>query len=179
MRARISFDHLYAKRNELLDLIAVKKNYQVTDQFGELYKTRIIDNPRMRTAAGRAFISDNKIELNGKMLLEHPDELEPTFVHELAHLISIALYGARGAGHGRYWRATMRMLGQEPTRCHSMSETAPIRRHRVMAYAICACNKAPFPIKPRRFAKIQKGVRYRCMTCFKSIEIVGKNGNAR
>lgn len=50
-------------------------------------------------------------------LLNQPDELRLTLLHELAH----ALVGPRH-GHGAVWRAMARRIGARPERCNTTAE---------------------------------------------------------
>jgi predicted SprT family Zn-dependent metalloprotease len=68
-------------------------------------------NPRMRSAAGRAFLQVRRIELN-PLLREHGEgEVERTLKHELAHLIVHEQYGRRCKPHGPEWQLACAALG--------------------------------------------------------------------
>jgi len=101
-------------------------------------------NARMRTAAGRAFARDWRIELNPR-LQDLPGEqceaeLRSTFLHELAHLVAFARVGRkRIAPHGPEWRAACHDLGiPEEDRCHAL-DFQPRRLAKRFAYACPAC----------------------------------------
>ena len=69
-------------------------------------------NPRMRTTAGRAFWPCARIELNPKLLELAPDEVQPTLLHELAHLVAYARAGRRRIkAHGVEWQMACSDLG--------------------------------------------------------------------
>jgi hypothetical protein len=59
----------------------------------------------------------------GHRIVLHPmqsdTEAFETFVHEYAHFVDHMFGNARG--HGVRWAAIMLMLGQRPTRCHTMN----------------------------------------------------------
>jgi len=101
-------------------------------------------NPRLRTAAGRAFFRSHRIELNPKLQQlpqeRREEEIRRTFLHELAHLVSHAR--ARGrhiAPHGPEWRRACEELGiPDEDRCHSL-EFQPRRQRRKFAYECPAC----------------------------------------
>lgn len=131
-------------------------------------------NPRMRSTAGRAFYRSNKIQLNERLLTDNPQDIEQTFAHELAHLISYALYGDAGKGHGSNWRRVMKQLGYEPDRTHDLDVSAYARRHPVKAYAKCKCSV--YPLKARRINKILLGSKYRCLKCSTHLELVTDKG---
>jgi SprT protein len=102
-------------------------------------------NPRMRTAAGRAFAREWTIELNPR-LQDLPEEsrgaeLRNTFLHELAHLVAFARVGRRRiAPHGPEWRQACRDLGiPGENRCHAL-DFEPRRLARKYAYECPACD---------------------------------------
>ncbi|MCB1207241.1 MAG: SprT-like domain-containing protein [Verrucomicrobiae bacterium] len=103
-------------------------------------------NPRMRTAAGRAFSREWKIELNPR-LQDLPEssrdsELRATFLHELAHLVAFARVGRkRIAPHGPEWRQACHDLGiPDEDRCHAL-DFQPRRLDRKFAYTCPVCGE--------------------------------------
>lgn len=77
-------------------------------------------NKRLRSTAGRAFISENPqyIDLAYCFLVEFPEDmLADTLPHEYAHIIAWNLF--QDPGHGKGWKHVMRSYGLEPTRCHN------------------------------------------------------------
>ncbi len=101
-------------------------------------------NPRMRTAAGRAFTKSGVIELNPR-LQDLPEgtretELRATFLHELAHVVASGRSGRRRiAPHGPEWRQACRDLGiPGEDRCHAL-DFQPRRLARKFAYSCPAC----------------------------------------
>lgn len=115
----------------------------------------------MRTSGGRAWYQKGLIEINYRLFLENPDQLEKTYAHELAHLLSYYEYGAKGCGHGRYWKSVMRRLEQKPERCHRMK----VKRARWARHpAYCNCDK-PHQLTSVRIKKIKEGKLYRCKAC--------------
>jgi SprT protein len=104
----------------------------------------VIWNPRMRTAAGRAFVKDSRIELNPR-LQDLPDdqrelELRSTFLHELAHLVAFARAGRRRIQpHGIEWQQACHDLGiPGEDRCHAL-DFKPRRLARKYAYTCPHC----------------------------------------
>ena len=102
-------------------------------------------NPRMRTAAGRAFAREWRIELNPR-LQELPEgdreaELRNTFLHELAHLVSFARSGRkRIQPHGQEWRQACHDLGiPGEDRCHAL-DFKPRRLAKRFAYTCPHCD---------------------------------------
>jgi hypothetical protein len=68
--------------------------------------------------------------------------LNDTLPHELAHFVSIFLYGKNGDGHNFYWKSVMRWMGiSDADRCHEYSlEGVKVRqRHNDYHYS-CKCN---------------------------------------
>lgn len=101
-------------------------------------------NSRMRTAAGRAFTKDSRIELNPR-LQDLPDglretELRNTFLHELAHLVAFARAGRKRIHpHGVEWQEACHDLGiPGEDRCHSL-DFKPRRLARKFAYTCPHC----------------------------------------
>lgn len=120
-------------------------------------------NPRMRTAAGRAFTKGGAIELNPRLqdlAAEIRDaELRSTFLHELAHLFAFARAGKkRIAPHGPEWRAACHDLGiPGEDRCHALDFQAR-RLVRKFAYACPACGA-----EIRRVRRLRR--RVACYAC--------------
>lgn len=89
------------------------------------FNFQVIINKRMKSSAGKAF-SDYKWEnlslhLNYRMLKDNPNELKPTVIHELAHLIQHNQY--QDSSHGYIWKNIMGYLGLCPQRTHNMDAT--------------------------------------------------------
>lgn len=82
---------------------------------------------RMVGTAGTANLRTQRITLNARLLAQHPDALQPTFLHELAHLLAYRLH--KHHGHGRPWQIVMLQLGQAPQRCHRL-DVSGLRRSR-------------------------------------------------
>jgi SprT protein len=98
-------------------------------------------NPRMRSAAGRAFFRKGAIELNPKLQSlpdgQREEEIRRTFLHELAHLVSHArAQGRRIEPHGFEWRQACADLGiPDEARCHQLDFGA--RRHARRYVYVC------------------------------------------
>lgn len=127
-------------------------------------------NNRMRSTAGRANYARNEIIMNERLLNLNPEHIEQTFAHELAHLISFALYGRNGTGHGRLWQEVMVKLGYSPERTHSL-DVKPFKRvHAVKGTATCGCTV--YNLKSKRFTKLINGVKYKCLKCGRYLELI-------
>lgn len=153
-------------------LLAQFNSPEVTNVVGSC---NIILCPKMRSTAGKAIYNKNTIKLNIRLLKRHPDHLEQTVAHELAHLISVALYGLEaGRGHGTNWQNVMRRLGFSPDRTHSLDTSGLRRTHEVKGKAKCSCRT--FELKARRFNKILNGAKYRCLNCGSHLELLNEVG---
>jgi len=138
-----------------------------------LRQSDIIFNKSLRTSLGRAIFLENRIELNPTLLAEYPDELEPTFAHELAHLIAPILYGRSGCGHQIGWQKVMHDFGYSPQRTHRLPVGCLKRTHAVAAKAKCGCVGFAHEIKPRRYRKMRYGrQRYRCLKCKQELQLM-------
>ncbi len=85
-------------------------------------EVRVEWNARLKTCAGRADFREKLISLNPR-LRDHPDEIERTFLHELAHILAHlrAKNRRRIAPHGPEWRDACRDLGiADEKRCHNL-----------------------------------------------------------
>lgn len=85
--------------------------------WGSLVRWTVVRNPRPRRRAGMCDIRARQIELHSAMYkLGRRQDLEDTFLHELAHAIDYLLF--KGRGHGHTWKKVMAALGLDPARCH-------------------------------------------------------------
>lgn len=82
-------------------------------------RVRIGYNPRLRTTLGRAVLDGRQVELNARLLRDHPAELIPTLVHELAHLVVHMRYGPVRP-HGRHFRTLMRAVNVSAGATHDL-----------------------------------------------------------
>src|SRR5437773_10188697 len=82
---------------------------------------RVEWNPRLKTAAGRADFRQKLISLN-PLLVAHPEEIERTLRHELAHILAQFRAGRRRISpHGADWQQACRDLGiTGEKRCHTL-----------------------------------------------------------
>ena len=101
-------------------------------------------NRKMRTSAGRAFYQMGRIELNPRLQAlpaeTRDDEIERTFLHELAHLVSFARAGGkRIQPHGVEWKQACADVGiPGEDRCHDLNFESR-RMKRKFAYECPAC----------------------------------------
>lgn len=125
-----------------------------------------LDNPlqvvlshRMRSCAGRA-IAGHTIKLNYRLLTQNLSELEPTYLHELAHIFAYRFYQARG--HDHHWRQLMAWMGQSPQRTHQMDVSRLQYQQQRYSYR-CHCSE--HLLSAHRHTKIRRGVTYQCRRC--------------
>jgi SprT protein len=121
---------------------------------------------RGRAAGQVRFPADEHpvIRFNPVLLRENgADFLARTVPHEVAHVIAFRLHGPRTRPHGHEWRQVMRVLGADPSRCHSFdttrSSTRRLRRHLYH----CACRE--HLLTSIRHNRVGAGQTYRCVAC--------------
>ncbi len=101
---------------------------------------RVTYNPRLRTTLGRAVLDELRVELNVHLLREHPRELVPTLVHELAHLAVRMRHGESAAPHGRAFRTLMAAAGLPAARTHNLPAARKLRRKRARYVYLHICD---------------------------------------
>ena len=84
-------------------------------------------NPRLTSAAGKAFYCHNKYGMHIQLhsaLVDIKDYVNEdfgnTFFHEIAHLI--AFIDSKHQGHGFPWAYSFMQFGYTPTRCYNSQE---------------------------------------------------------
>ena len=119
---------------------------------------RVEWNPRLKTAAGRADYCQKLISLNPR-LAEHPEEIDRTLRHELAHILAQFRAGRRRISpHGTEWQQACRDLvigGEKP--CHTLP--FPARRYAPRFIYRCPNCRRDFP----RMRRIRRTVA--CLAC--------------
>lgn len=93
-------------------------------------KVRITYNPRMRTTLGRAFLTQDRIELNPRLLMASPAELPATLAHEMAHLGVYWKFRKLDEPHGPHFRSLMSQVGFVGHATHRVRAAAALRRPR-------------------------------------------------
>lgn len=115
-------------------------------------------------AAGRAYYRENRVAFNEVLFSENQSSfIERTIPHELAHLVSVGVYGEkRGGGHGKAWKHVMgNVFKCDPSRCHEYDMSNAYAR-KTFPY-ICDCG--PTVLTSVRHNRVQKGVVYYCGKC--------------
>ncbi len=105
---------------------------------------RVEWNSRLKTAAGRADYHEKLISLNPR-LFEHPDEIDRTLRHELAHILAqFRASRRRIEPHGTEWRQACVDLGiADEKRCHTLP--FPARTYTVRFVYRCPNCRQEFP----------------------------------
>jgi predicted SprT family Zn-dependent metalloprotease len=120
---------------------------------------RVEWNPRLQTAAGRADYRQKLISLNPR-LAEHPEEVDRTLRHELAHILAQFRQKSRRriAPHGPEWQQACCDLGiAGEKRCHTLP--FPAKRYAPRFIYRCPNCRRDFP----RVRKIKRTVA--CLAC--------------
>ena len=118
----------------------------------------MIEWRRYRTTAGIAYYRRNAIGLS-IYVLQTPEQVQTTLIHEYAHLLAVHRHGAKAANHGQAWRQAMLDLGAEPIVKHRYEVERNPARQRVI-YRCLACHKE-FERK-RRLPRNRKYVHAGC-----------------
>jgi len=120
---------------------------------------RVEWNPRLQTAAGRADYRQRLISLNPR-LVEHPEEIDRTLRHELAHILTQfrAKSRPRIAPHGPEWQQACCDLGiAGEKRCHTLP--FPAKHYAPRFIYRCPNCRRDFP----RVRKLKRTVA--CLAC--------------
>jgi len=119
---------------------------------------RVEWNSRLQTAAGRADYRQKLISLNPR-LAEHPEEIDRTLRHELAHFLAQFRAGRRRISpHGPEWQQACCDLGiAGEKRCHTLP--FPAKRQRPRFIYRCPNCRRDFP----RARKLKRTVA--CLAC--------------
>jgi SprT protein len=119
---------------------------------------RVEWSSRLQTAAGCADYRQKLISLNPR-LVEHPEEIDRTLRHELAHFLAQFRAGRRQISpHGPEWQQACRDLGiAGEKRCHTLP--FPAKRHTPRFIYRCPNCSRDFP----RVRKLKRTVA--CLAC--------------
>ncbi len=111
-----------------------------------------------RVTAGIAYYRTRTIGLSTKVL-QTPESVRETLLHEYAHLLAVHRHGTNAANHGEPWRQAMRDLGLEPIVRHSYDVERNEKRQ-LVTYVCLRCGK---PIhRNRRLPKRRRYVHANC-----------------
>lgn len=171
-RFRLTLAECETLRTKLISkILETYKHADYIERIESVAKGPIHLNIRMRSTLGRAHYLHNKIELHFRALNGNREQFEKTFAHELAHLLSVAIFGPMGRGHGRLFKVIMLALGHVPNRTHSHDVSEFKRKHKRVALAKCGCNDS-INITQKRLSLMNQGKRYKCTLCNKSLTLV-------
>lgn len=88
---------------------------------GGLWQTPVSTGERFQTRAGDAS-KQHGIRLHSQL---RGKDLDETFLHELAHIMELIVYGS--SSHGATWWEMMHQLGQKPKRTHQIAACKKLR----------------------------------------------------
>lgn len=112
----------------------------------------------LRVTAGTAYYKEGRIVLSA-IVLNTPERLRTTLLHEYAHLLAYKRKGRRGTGHGLAWREAMAQLGLAPERTHNYEVDRNKPRQRV-TYACLKCGRSL--VRKRKLPSRRKYVHAHC-----------------
>jgi SprT protein len=120
---------------------------------------RVEWNSRLKTAAGRADYRQKLISLNPRLVVVHPEEIDRTLRHELAHFLAQSRAGRRRISpHGPEWQKACADLGiPGEKRCHTLP--FPAKRYAPRFIYRCPNCRRDF----HRVRKIRRAVA--CLAC--------------
>jgi SprT protein len=131
-------------------LLAIAQRCGVAWEMPDLApKVAIRYNGRLRTSLGWAVLEEGRVDLNTRLLLEHPAELIPTLVHELAHLAIFRRYG-RVSPHGMQFRTFMRAVRLSAKATHDLPVESLRRRRFLYLHRCTGCGYTFIARRPRR-----------------------------
>lgn len=171
-------DQVYVKIRECLEI--------ASKRFNRTFAFPNIEFSLKGTTGGIWYPNQYTMKLNDVLLRENGQKyIDEVVVHETAHLIDIAVYGVQRTPkgsfvqHGRTWKNVMRMLGNDPKRCHKFDVTnARARIHKRNHVYKCGCKT--HKLTARKHNSIQKSAAYygrithKCRTCNDSIVYMGQ-----
>ncbi|MFI5385751.1 MAG: SprT-like domain-containing protein [Fimbriimonadales bacterium] len=85
---------------------------------------------RLRVSAGMAYYRIGTIGLSS-LILDTPEKLRLTLLHEYAHLLAVDRHGRKAANHGPHWKQAMIDLGLEPKVRHNYECARNSKRQKV------------------------------------------------
>jgi len=113
---------------------------------------------RLRVSAGMAYYRTGTIGLSS-LILDDPEKLRLTLLHEYAHLLAVDRHGQKAANHGVYWKRAMTDLGLEPKVRHNYDCARNTKRQKVTY----RCNRCGAQIeRSRKLPRHRKYVHAHC-----------------
>lgn len=153
---------------------------KATAKYGQTFVMPRVEFNQRGTTAGTAHYDKWMVKFNPVLLMENKDKfIQRTVPHELAHLITDKVYPEahrpqvsanmmfarsfrrpKREVHGPRWQSVMRVLGADPSRCHTYDvSNARVKKSGSYDYECPRCLKV-FTLGPKRHAKAQRGAKY-------------------
>ncbi len=111
-----------------------------------------------RVSAGMAYYRRNVIGVSA-YVLQTPEQVRETTLHEYAHLLAVHRHGERAANHGAAWKQAMQDLGIPPVVRHNL----PVVRNARHVRVIYRCTKCKAEIvRSRRLNSRRKYLHVNC-----------------
>lgn len=126
----------------VLDSAAAEAFRWASDRF-PLTKLPRLEWRRYPVTAGTANYREWSISLS-LIVLQDPQQVKTTLLHEYAHLLAVDRAGLKAANHGPEWRTAMQDLGLEPIVRHQYEV------HRSRKLAVYRCRKCAAVFERRR-----------------------------
>lgn len=112
-----------------------------------------------------AYYRQKAIGLSTKLITDG-DRLYDTLLHEYAHLLAVARYGIRGAGHSAGWKEAMLDLGLSPVVRHKYE----VERNGKKQHVVYQCARCKEQFVRRR--RLPRNKRYYHVNCGGLIKFV-------
>lgn len=154
----------------LMNRVTARKNECIKiaeKHFGRTFPHLAVKYTLRGRTAGRAHLMSGFININSVLLVENVDEMiNDTVGHEVAHMIDYWVNGVnfywKGRRrcqdqHGENWKSIMRLLGQDPSRCHNMDTSNAVVRKSTKHIWQCGCSEhVEMELGPKRHTKMER-----------------------
>jgi SprT protein len=156
---------------ELQNRVTTLVNKLMTQFLGDsVPKVSIGYRVDMKRAAGIAYRSHNRIELNIQLLLANTELFfERTIPHEVCHIVQWILYPKAKQAHGPEWRKLMSGIGAVASTYHSydisVSMDSSYKLYRYVCSAGCIDKGITHSMTKIMHGKISKGQNRACTKC--------------
>ena len=161
-------------REDLLDIVRVECSKRFTRRMGDATYRPAITNGVMSC----------RVRFSTP-LWARADKVERrnTVAHELAHVVCFHEWylgqaprrfgelpgrGRKPKAHGWEWKAVMRRMGEEPSRCHDVDRTGLVRKRRSTRTVATHCNCKTWMLTPKKATKID---RLYCPKCKEGLSL--------
>lgn len=113
----------------------------------------------------------HKLRFNLKMAVDNREGYKQTIQHELAHYITIKIYGDTCLSHGTEWSSVMRALGVPADTYHNYVLSYDNLR-RVPYLYTCGCKPSYFGVRKHKNC-LNGNSQFRCKLCGENLKFVG------